>query len=277
MYRKFAAIACVAAAAWSLSSCKNGNDNKISEAQTAFNQAQEAYNTGDARQCITLLDSLDRKYADDIEVMKQSMQLRPKALIIITEEDIAAADSTISANKAAIDSLKPLMTHIDVPGTEGYMLKSSAVDPAFMNKTGVSPRVSEIGEFYLVSSLNPAGGLQHWSLSAVVGDMIATTDTVRYDGALNFRTNNSEVITFTPAGSKSIGELVAFNPGLPVKILFNGQNGRNRSISLNAAQIDAIATAYRYATAVNDMRDATIELERLNTRHAKLQQQTGVQ
>lgn len=279
VYRKFAAIACVAAAAaaWSLSSCKNGTDNKISEAQTAFNQAEEAYNTGDARQCITLLDSLDKKYADDIEVMKQSMQLRPKALIIITEEDIAAADSTISANKAAIDSLKPLMTHIDVPGTEGYMLKSSAVDPAFMNKTGVSPRVSEIGEFYLVSSLNPAGGLQHWSLSAVVGDMIATTDTVRYDGALNFRTNNSEVITFTPAGSKSIGELIALNPGLPVKILFNGQNGRNRSISLDATQIDAIATAYRYATAVNDMRDATIELERLNTRHLKLQQQAGVQ
>ncbi|MBD5230483.1 MAG: hypothetical protein HDS69_10695 [Bacteroidales bacterium] len=275
VYKKMAAAACVAAvAAMSLSSCKGAN-NEGAEAQIAFDKAKNAYNGGNARLCLELLDSVDSRYSHDIDVMKQSMKLRPKALIILTEEDLAAADSTVNANKVMLDSLRPLMTHVAVPGTEGYSVKTSAVDPSFMNKTGVSPRVSEIGEFYLVSSVNPAGGLQHWSLSAVVGDMIATTDTVPYDGTLNFRTNNSEVITFTPAGSNGIGQLVADNPGLPVKIIFNGQNGRNRSISLTAEQIDALATAYRYAAAVNDMRNATIDVERLNARHAKLQQQTA--
>ena len=60
---------------------------------------------------------------------------------------------------------------------------------------------------------------------------------------------------------------------MPVKILFNGQNGRTSSISLNAAQIDGIATAYRYACAVNEMRDATIDRDRLNARAAKLREQ----
>ena len=266
-YRRIAAAAyAVAIASVAMISCKGGADNKGAEAKIAFDKARNALNSGDARECISLLDSLDSRFADDTDIMKQSMQLRPKALMQITVEDIAAADSTVTANKLLLDSLKPLMTHVNVPGTEGYMLKSSMVDPAFMNKTGLSPRVSENGEFYLVSSVNPAGGLKHWSVSAVVGDMIATTDTVPYDGTLNFRTNNSEVITFTPAGSRGIGELVAAHEGLPVKILFNGQSGRTSSISLNAVQVDGIATAYRYARAVNEMRDATINRDRLNAR-----------
>lgn len=274
VYRHIALAAC-AIAAISLSSCGGSTDNKGSEAQVAFDEAQREYDNGDARQCIALLDSLDSKYAKDMDVMKQSMGLRPKALLQIAVEDIAAADSIINANKERIDSLRPMMTHIDVPGTEGYSVCNSMVDANFMNKTGVSARVSEIGEFYLVSSVNPAGGLKHWSVSAVVGDKIATTDTVACDGALNFRVNNSEVITFTPAGSKEIGELVASNEGLPVKILFNGQNGGSKSITLNAKLINGIATAYRYAKAVNDMRDATINRERLNARADKLQQQIG--
>lgn len=257
----------------SLTSCGGSSDNKGSDAQTAFEEAQRIFDSGDARQCITMLDSIDSMYATEMEIMRQSMQLRPKALLQIAIEDMAVADSTINANKERIDSLRPLMTHINVPGTEGYSVRSTMVDANFMNKTGLSPRVSEIGEFYLVSSVNPAGGLKHWSVSAVVGDKIATTDTVACDGALNFRTNNSEVITFTPAGSREIGELVSDNEGLPVKILFNGQNGRTSSITLNAKQIDGIATAYRYAKAVNDMRNATIERERLNARADKLQQQ----
>lgn len=273
-YRRIAAAAyAVAIASVAMTSCKGGADNKGAEAKIAFDKAQSALNSGDARECISLLDSLDSRFADDTDIMKQSMQLRPKALMQITVEDIAAADSTVTANKLLLDSLKPLMTHVNVPGTEGYMLKSSMVDPAFMNKTGLSPRVSENGEFYLVSSVNPAGGLKHWSVSAVVGDMIATTDTVPYDGTLNFRTNNSEVITFTPAGSRGIGELVAAHEGFPVKILFNGQSGRTSSISLNAAQVDGIATAYRYAHAVNEMRDATINRDRLNARADKLREQ----
>lgn len=273
-YRHIAAAACaVAIASVAMTSCKGGADNKGAEAKIAFDKAQNALNNGNARECISLLDSLDSRFADDTDIMKQSMQLRPKALMQITVEDMAAADSTVNVNKLMLDSLKPLMVHVNVPGTEGYMLKSSMVDPTFMNKTGLSPRVSENGEFYLVSSVNPAGGLSHWSVSAVVGDMIATTDTVPYDGTLNFRTGNSEVITFTPAGSRGIGELIAAHEGLPVKILFNGQNGRTSSISLNAAQVDGIATAYRYARAVNEMRDATIDRDRLNARADKLREQ----
>lgn len=277
VYRHIAGSACaVTLAAVALTSCKGATDNSGAEARIIFDKAQNALNNGHARDCIEFLDSLDSNYAGDSEMMKQSIKLRPKALMQITREDIAAADSIAATNKLLLDSLKPLMTHVDVPGTEGYLMKTSAIDPGFMNHTGVSPRVSEIGEFYLVSSVNPAGGLQHWSVSAAVGDIIATTDTVLYDGALNFRTNNSEVITFTPAGSRSIGELVASTgSNIPVKILFNGQNGRSHSISLNAAQIDGIATAYRYACAVNDMRDATIDLQRLNARLGKLQEQVS--
>ena len=256
-----------------LNSCKSDKSNTATLAEELFNKAQTELNSGNAHECITLLDSLDSNFIKERAIIQQSMNLRPQALLQIATEEIASTDSIINTNKAKLDSLKPLMTHVDVPGTEGYFLVRALVDPNFMNKTGISPRVSEIGEFYLVTSVNPAGGLKHWSVSAVVGNMIATSDTVTYDGALNFRLNNSEVITFTPAGSNNIGELLANNPNLPVKIIFNGENGKTKSISLSPTQIEGMATAYRYALAINDMRNATINLERLNARCNKLQQQ----
>lgn len=255
------------------SGCKGTSENGGAEATKAIEAAQKAYDDGDSHLCIVLLDSLDRKFANDNEVMKRSISLRPLALMQINNDDMASADSTINANKALLDSLIPLMTHIDVPGTEGYMIKKTSVDKDFMNHTGLSPRVSEIGEFYLVTSVNPAGNLRHWSVTAAVGDMMATTDTVRCDGALNFRSNNSEVITFTPAGSAAVGQLIAEHPRLPVKILFNGEKGGHKSIALSKSQIDGIATAYRYAEAVNAMRDATIQFEKLSKRRDALQQQ----
>lgn len=263
----------ISIATLTLSSCQSDKGESAKMAEELLSKAETALNSGNAHECITLLDSLDSNFIEERDIILQSMNLRPQALLHIATEEIASTDSIININKARLDSLKPLMTHIDVPGTEGYSLVKTLVDPNFMNKTGISPRVSEIGEFYLVTSVNPAGGLKHWSVSAVVGDMIATTDTVACDGALNFRLNNSEVITFTPAGSNSIGELVANNPNLPVKIIFNGENGKTRSISLSSTQVEGMATAYRYALAINDMRNATINLERLNARCNKLQQQ----
>lgn len=274
VYKKILILICGTAVMMSsINSCKGKTDDGADEAQAAYNSAQSAYDNGNPYLCIELLDTIDGKFSKDIEVMKQSMQLRSKALAVITDKEIESADSAIEANRMMIDSLRLLMTHVNVPGTEGYSVKTTAVDAGFMNKTGISPRVSEIGEFYIVSSLNPAGGLKHESLTAIVGDMTANSDTVRYDGALNFRTNNSEVITFTAAGSNAIGELVASHPELPVKILFNGVNGRNKSLNLTRNQVEDIATAYRYAHAINAMRDATIASERLKARRAKLEQQ----
>lgn len=275
-YKHIATVALtIALASMSLSSCNSGQEDKAAKAKALLDNAQTALSNGNAEDCISLLDSLDANYLSEHNIIEQSMKLRPKALIELSKMEMDSTEVVINNNRHCLDSLKPLMTHIDVPSTEGYELAKSLVDPNFMNKTGISPRVSEIGEFYLVTSVNPAGGLKHWSVSAVVGNQIATTDTVACDGALNFRTNNSEVITFTPAGSQAIGELVASNSNLPVKIIFNGENGKSKSITLSAAQIDGMVTAYRYATAINDMRNATINLERLNTRINKLQQQSA--
>lgn len=276
MYNVFKIISgavAVSTVALSLYSCSGNVNDDAAKAEIMYERAQSALNGGNPRHCIELLDSLDSNYSAQSDVMKRSIALRPKALLGLTEEEIVVTDSVINTNKLLLDSLKPLMVHIEIPGTEGYVIKQTAYDPDLMNKTGISPRVSENGEFYIVSSVNPAAGLQHWSVSAVVGDMIATTDTVIYDGALNFRMNNSEVITFTPAGSNEFGKLIAENIGLPVRVLFNSQNGHSISITLNASQVDGIATAYNYASAINDMRNATVNIERLSARRGKLNQQ----
>ena len=79
--------------------------------------------------------------------------------------------------------------------------------PDFMNSTGIEARVSEIGQFYVVSSSNPSVG--HTSITLVIGDYSATTPEVAYDGESNYRIGGGEVITFSPEQSDTIGALAA--------------------------------------------------------------------
>ena len=124
----------ISIATLAFSSCKSDKAENTIMAEGLFNKAQTALHSGNAHECITLLDSLDSNFIEERAIIQQSMNLRPQALLQIATEEIATTDSIINVNKAKLDSLKPLMTHIDIPGTEVYSLVKTMVDPNFMNK-----------------------------------------------------------------------------------------------------------------------------------------------
>lgn len=238
------------------------------DGQVALQRAEAMLNQGDPDGCIVLLDSVDGAFASQPEVLRASMALRPRAIEQAARRDILTVDSIIAQATLSVDSLRPMFTHIDVRGTDGYDIAIVAQDESFMNKTGIQGRVSEFGEFYIVSSVCPAGKLQHWSLTANVDGLMASTDTVPYDGALNYRINNGEVVTFSVKGSDAIGELISQHQSSPVTIIFNGQEGKTKNMTLTANQASGIATAYTYAQAISSLRMATIEKQRLEQRIA---------
>lgn len=132
-----------------------------------------------------------------------------------------------------------------------------------MNTTGIEARVSEIGQFYIVSSANPS--LKHTAISVNGPAASATTPAVPYDGESNYRIDGGEVITFSPEQSDTIGAAVvrnlAANSSAPLTLQFTG--GKNKSLKLSAAQAQGIANAYNYSAALIRARDNEVQHKRL--------------
>ena len=232
------------------------------EAEGLLNQARAAFESADYDGARLLLDSLQKGYPAEIELQRSGMALRPKVIEQLTIREIQQVDSAIAAEKAEADRLKSELRWVKTPGMiEGYWTYGKTSRPDFMNTTGIEPRVSEIGEFYIVSSVNPSGGLKHTSVAVSGNGGRAAATPVPYDGESNYRIDGGEIITFSPQASDTVGSFAFNNQGAPLTLHFTGT--RERSQKLSAAQAAAIAAAYRYSKITIDARERTVNRQRL--------------
>lgn len=250
------------AALIALASCGNSENP---DARDLFNSAEQSYASGDYTNAIFLLDSLQRNYPQEFKIQREAMALRPQIIEQLSIAKIASVDSMTLADNAAMESLKPLLKWVKTPGMiEGYWVDAKAFRPDFMNSTGLEARVSEIGQFYIVSSVNPSS-IKHTSVTLTLGEDSATTPEVPYDGESNYRIGGGEVITFSPEQSDTIGAFASAYKGASPKnmtLTFNGQNGK-KTVKLTAAQVNGIANAYQYSFALVRARDNMVEKQRL--------------
>lgn len=249
-------------AALTLSGCGMSESEKAADSLVA--QAREALDNGDSSRALMLLDSLQAAYPAEVDIQRQGMKLRPLAMEKTVMAQIQSTDSLIAFYADSHQKLAAAMKTIDNADlVEPYMVPADGYDPAFMNSSGVQARVDRAGQFYLVSSLNP-GGVKHFALSFKASDGTVTTDTVPYDGDLNYRLNGSEVVTFMPAKCLTVGQFMLDHRGSPLTVVFNGENGKSRQIKLSARQVNAIANAFDYSQAVINGRDLTVERQKLD-------------
>lgn len=241
-----------------LSGC---SDNKPApEAQALFDEASQAYEAADYSRAKSLLDSLQKSYPTEISLQKEGIALRPKIIEKATLQAITTNDSLMVYGQVEAEQIKPRLKWIKTPRMiEGYWVAAKGYDPDFMAKTAIQPRVSEIGEFYIVSSAKPS--VNHTSILLSSGSASAATPEVAYDGESNYRINGGEIITFSPAQSDTIGAFALENSGKGLTLSFRGKSTRN--IKLSAAQVDAIADTYAYARAVKRARELSVERQRL--------------
>ncbi len=253
----FASLSC--ALVLSVSSCwKKANP----EAEGLLNQAQNAFDSADYDGAKSLLDSLQKGFPAEIELQRAGMALRPKVIEQLTLAEIQQTDSAIAAEKAEADRIKGTLRWVKTPGMiEGYWTYGKTYRPDFMNTTGIEPRVSEIGEFYIVSSVNPSGGLKHTSIAVSGNGGRAAAQPVPYDGESKYRIDGGEIITFSPQASDTIGVFAFNNQGAPLTLHFIG--AKERSQKLSADQSAAIAAAYRYSKIMIDARERTVNRQRL--------------
>lgn len=246
-----------------LASCGNKENP---DARSLLQGATEAYQSGDYTQSTQLLDSLQKQFPEELTIQREALSLRPKVIEQVALRQIASVDSMAQLDDATMQQLKPMLKWVKTPGMiEGYWVDSKAYNPNFMNTTGIEARVSEIGQFYIVSSANPSS-LKHTSVTLTLGQHSATTPEVPYDGESNYRIGGGEVITFSPEQSDTIGalaaEILTSIPPSSMSITFNGANNK-KTVKLNDAQARGILNAYLYSQAVIRARDNQVERQRL--------------
>lgn len=231
-----------------------------SDAEALLQQANAAVEADNGAEALLLLDSLTKNYPSEIETVKSAMQLRPRAIEIQAIADIAECDSIIEAAKTEITaSEKELRWVKEERMVEGFWVDSKTYASNFMNTTGIQARVSDIGQFYIVSSANP--GVKHTSIAVSDGASESATESVPFDGESNYRIGGGEVITFSPEQSDTIGRFVFENAGKGLTLTFRG--GRSKSMKLSPAQTTGIANAYRLARAMESGRNADFRRQKL--------------
>lgn len=245
----------------SLAAACSGNKGTTSEATAMLDQATASFEAADYQTAISLLDSLQKAYPSEIEVQRQALALRPKVIEKETLLKISTNDSLSALDKIEAEKLKPKMKWVKNPRMpEGYWTATEGYSADFMNSTGIQGRVSEIGEFFIVSSVK-GGGVNHTSVSLADGQASVSTPEVAYDGESNYRIGGSEIITFSPAQSDTIGQFVFAHAGRPLTLTFNGKS--RKSVKLTPAQVSGLADAYAYSKAINNGRQLAVERQRL--------------
>lgn len=247
-----------------LTACGGSKENP--EARQLLTDATEAFRNGDYTRSTILMDSLQKGFPEEISIQREALSLRPQVIEQIALMKIASVDSMSQADKLMMEQLKPMLKWVKTPGMiEGYWTDAKSYTPNFMNTTGIEARVSEIGQFYIVSSANPSS-LKHTSVTLTLGDRSATTASVPYDGESNYRIGGGEVITFSPEQSDTIGavvsEVLSTSSPKAATITFNGEKGE-KTVKITEAQARGIVNAYLYSLALIRARDNEVERQRL--------------
>lgn len=238
----------------------SGGDKADPEARSLLDAASSAYGNADYSLAETLLDSLQRGFPAEVSLQKEGMALRPKVIEKATLLEISANDSLMAFDKVEAGRLKQKLKWVKTPRMiEGYWVAAEGYNPSFMSTTAIQGRVSEIGEFYIVSSAKPLLG--HTSISLSDGASSAATPEVPYDGESNYRVDGGEIITFSPAQSDTIGRFALANSGKPLTLVLKGKT--SRKIKLTSPQVDALADAYAYSRAITRARSLAVERKRL--------------
>ena len=248
------------------SGCSSKSENP--DARNLLAMAENDFNSGNYASSIALLDSLQKTFPAETALQREAMAMRPKVIEAEATKALAAVDSTYNADIETLKSLKTQLKWIKTPGMiEGYWIAPEVYRSDFMNTTGIEARVSEIGEFSIVSSVNPAGKLKHQSIGLKTSAGNARSQNVAYDGESNYRIGGAEVITFSPAQSDTIGMVarnaVEANQAAGASVIFYGVKGE-KSVKISPAVLKGIGKAYAYSAATIRARDLQVERERLN-------------
>lgn len=225
-----------------------GGGKSANEADILVNQADSAVAAGNFALATEILDTLKSKYPSEIKAQRAGMNIKARANEGMIKKELQSTDSLEAVYAHRRDSLKEYFTFVDNPElVEGFYVIKEYKSSTLFSRSGLEARVAPDGQFYMISSLagNP---VKHTSITVSSDGESASSASVAYDGDRNYRSGDTEMITFISSECDSIGKLMSKNPGKPAKIIFSGS--RSSSMPLSRNDVKSIALAYDYSEAI---------------------------
>lgn len=238
-----------------LSGCSD--DSKA--ARELISQAETMSETGDYAGALAMLDSVDSRYAAEVEVRRDAMSLRPRIMEQLTLKELSTADSIIAELTIEADAVKDVMAFVE-DSFEGYYTTTALKGKIPAEKTGLYARMSPDGLYTVVSSCPKGTGSTAVGLKS--GDDEVMSARVMPDGERNDRSRGVEIINFMPSECDTLGTFAESHAGAEIKATFFGDK-KNHTITLPKDQAEALGSVHKASVIVGRLHRAQLKKTRL--------------
>lgn len=247
---KFIAALFVAA---SLASCGSSNkDQAMQLSATAENELK----AGNYEAVVVLLDTLDNRYASEVEVRRSATKLRTMAVEGLTVRRIGVVDDSLAVLKQRLDQLESKFDYVDNPGKGlggNYVCKSIA-----KLRSDILPRVNDDGYFTLSVKI-PGRSIGFTDIVFVDGAESVSTTPVAADRLV--KVENSEMTVLQQEDVEGVADWLAAHPATNRYELVGTKSTIKNKLS--ADMREAFVTTWQYAVTRQAYRLALIEREKL--------------
>lgn len=128
-------------------------------AQTLCEKAEAEVMAGDYSAAVELLDTLDSRYAKEVEIRRSAMKFRAMAIEGLTIRRISIVDDTLALLKSRLDGFEPQFDYVENPGKGlgGNYIAKTIVKLS----SDILPRINDEGYFTLSVKINRPIGFEY--------------------------------------------------------------------------------------------------------------------
>lgn len=247
-------IIAAVALALSLGACADKDKEGAAE---IFGQAESSIDTGNYTGALVLLDTLNSRYPGQTEIRKDALRLRALAMQGLATDSIASGSEALAHATLRVEEWRPRFRHVDSSvGLEGYFLPNGVSEKVMM-ATGIQPRVSDKGFFYIVANVQGKSiGLR--AIEFVDGaTSISSSD---LSPARIIKVEGSESASFNPEDLEGIGAWLKDHPGTS-KLVMRGAKS-DVTVKVSDKLRNQLVECYEYSEALQAQRLASIKREK---------------
>lgn len=247
------------AAATALWSC--GDNSQEKAAQKLYADTETLIGEKNYTGALTLLDTLDTKFATQTTIRRKALALRVKAIEGQAIDSIAESDARLCRAQIAVDSLKDGFKYMKSNvGLEGYYIANSASDNV-LNTTGIQARITEDGLFYIVANVQ---GRSIGINSLEFADGAETAATLPASPGRLVAVEGSELISFKPEEVSDGARWLKEHPGASAYTIVGSRAGITSKLTPKLYK--EITGTFDYSQALRELKLASIKREKFERR-----------
>lgn len=252
MYSVVNKILCISCLALLLASCGNSNrDAALQLSQEAENEVK----AGNYDEAIILLDTLDTRYASEVEVRRSAMKYRAMAVEGVTIRRINAVDDTLAQLKAKLEEFETQFEYVANPGKGlgGNYIAKTLVKGTY----DILPRINNEGYFTISVKISKSIGFENITFVGKEGRV----STKNINSSRLVTVENSEMTVLQQEDVAQAMEWLSDNNGVDSYELVGSKSTVKQKLSPVMRQ--AIVETWRFAESKQAYRLALIEREKL--------------